>query len=558
MNYYDILLSKKLNGGGGGDITVESLSVTENGTYTAPSGKAYSPVTVEVEPPENSYQLKSITTPTSLATFEASAMPMPSLKVSVEAKQDLHGYDKPWVGGSGKNKLPLTVDGIKAANTNGTWSGNVYTYNGDTFTLITDADNNITAIKVSKSGTHTGTSYISFNLADFDFTQGTNYIVNGVDDGASTSTYRINVEGVGNFYNGDNAIAGDGATHKVRIQTSYNSTAVTTIIYPMIRLATESDATFAPYSNICPISGWDAAKVSDVGKNLFDKNNVNEINGYVSASNGTLEQGTSEHSIYLWLPKGTYAFQRIIPSTDATTKRFRVRRYDNVPQVGDVGDVVADYNDELTGTFTTNKDGYVLIFMFNGSSAWNARQEVFDSIQIEEGSTATTYEPYNGVTATIALGQTVYGGEVDVVNGTSGNKITYGFVDLGDLNYTRTTDVEEYVSFRATVSDKAQNYNYICSQYKTVEKSRAELENGDIGTYNTSNARNVICIRDDSKSSMTAEEFKSAMSGVQLVYELARPTTLATQPTPIKSLNGQNNLSVDCGEVLEGEYFIAL
>lgn len=34
--------------GGGSDITVEPLSVTENGIYTAPSGKAYSPVTVNV------------------------------------------------------------------------------------------------------------------------------------------------------------------------------------------------------------------------------------------------------------------------------------------------------------------------------------------------------------------------------------------------------------------------------------------------------------------------------------------------------------------------------
>ena len=32
----------------GGDITVESLSVTQNGTYTAPTGKAYSPVSVNV------------------------------------------------------------------------------------------------------------------------------------------------------------------------------------------------------------------------------------------------------------------------------------------------------------------------------------------------------------------------------------------------------------------------------------------------------------------------------------------------------------------------------
>ena len=33
---------------GGSDITVESLSVTQNGTYTAPTGKAYSPVSVNV------------------------------------------------------------------------------------------------------------------------------------------------------------------------------------------------------------------------------------------------------------------------------------------------------------------------------------------------------------------------------------------------------------------------------------------------------------------------------------------------------------------------------
>lgn len=39
-------------GGGGGDITVVSKSIDANGTYTAPSGKAYSPVIVDVP---NSY-----------------------------------------------------------------------------------------------------------------------------------------------------------------------------------------------------------------------------------------------------------------------------------------------------------------------------------------------------------------------------------------------------------------------------------------------------------------------------------------------------------------------
>lgn len=42
------LIGKQAGGGGGGGVTVEPLSVSENGTYTAASGKAYSPVTVDV------------------------------------------------------------------------------------------------------------------------------------------------------------------------------------------------------------------------------------------------------------------------------------------------------------------------------------------------------------------------------------------------------------------------------------------------------------------------------------------------------------------------------
>lgn len=49
MNLLDIAIAKKMSGGGGSEPTIEALSVTENGTYTAPSGvDGYSPVTVNV------------------------------------------------------------------------------------------------------------------------------------------------------------------------------------------------------------------------------------------------------------------------------------------------------------------------------------------------------------------------------------------------------------------------------------------------------------------------------------------------------------------------------
>jgi hypothetical protein len=51
MNFYDMLLAEKLSGSGGASV-IESLSVTENGEYVAPSGvDGYSPVTVNVPSP---------------------------------------------------------------------------------------------------------------------------------------------------------------------------------------------------------------------------------------------------------------------------------------------------------------------------------------------------------------------------------------------------------------------------------------------------------------------------------------------------------------------------
>ena len=45
---------------GGGNISVESLSVTQNGTYTAPTGKAYSPVSVNVSGGGGSVEAKDV------------------------------------------------------------------------------------------------------------------------------------------------------------------------------------------------------------------------------------------------------------------------------------------------------------------------------------------------------------------------------------------------------------------------------------------------------------------------------------------------------------------
>lgn len=96
MDYFDILLAKKLRGGGGGDITIKSLNVTQNGTYSE-EGVAYSPVKVNVPLPENAYLLKDIPhTPTAIATFSDGAnLPMPKLEVGIEPVQEGSGDPSP-------------------------------------------------------------------------------------------------------------------------------------------------------------------------------------------------------------------------------------------------------------------------------------------------------------------------------------------------------------------------------------------------------------------------------------------------------------------------------
>lgn len=47
LSWLDVIHSGAGQGSGSG-VTVESLNVTANGTYTATEGKAYSPVTVNV------------------------------------------------------------------------------------------------------------------------------------------------------------------------------------------------------------------------------------------------------------------------------------------------------------------------------------------------------------------------------------------------------------------------------------------------------------------------------------------------------------------------------
>ena len=139
--------------------TLTTLDVTENGTYTAPSGTAYDEVNVNVPLPQNAYLLKSVANlPRSIASFnDGEDMVMPSLKVAIEPVQEGSGDPSPTNVRpiSGWNVVNVGVVGSNLIDI--TSFTPTYTLNGITYTINTDGS-------VVANGTATGRSQVYWSI----------------------------------------------------------------------------------------------------------------------------------------------------------------------------------------------------------------------------------------------------------------------------------------------------------------------------------------------------------------------------------------------------------
>ena len=192
-----------------------------------------------------------------VAHFEdgANNIPIKRLTVNVEPIQDLHGYDSPWPAGGGKNKLPLQD----------------YTAisNGITYT-VTD-DGKVIANGTSSEGV---SAFYLYGNTGKSFPAG-NYILSGCPSGGGTNTYSIRQVTNGTYVGQD---SGNGRSLEIAQDDSIvfyiriaQDVSVSNLVFePMLRLASVTDATYAPYSNICPISGRTSATIYHSGADTSD------------------------------------------------------------------------------------------------------------------------------------------------------------------------------------------------------------------------------------------------------------------------------------------------
>jgi hypothetical protein len=227
-----------------------------------------------------------------------------ALTIDLLPIQDLHGYDSPWAGGVGKNKL----------QNNGTSK----TENGVTFTVNDDGS---VIIQTEEGGATNNTNLL---IKAFTGIDGTKYTINGIPRGLSSINMTAGNLGATDTGSGASFTYDSTKTDKnVRIWCLTGFTATTPItVKPMIRLSSVSDGTFAPYENICPISGRNSVTLTVNGDDTeitFEDTvyggNSNVLEGGTSSTYGYIASYDSEELPGVWISdRDAYA-----AGTDPTT-----------------------------------------------------------------------------------------------------------------------------------------------------------------------------------------------------------------------------------------------
>lgn len=210
---------------------------------------------------------------------------------------------KDTVGWVGKNKLPLTLDLLKTLNTNGTWSGNVYSYQGIAYTVSIDSYGYITEIDVH--GTATAESALKLFVGTCaEMYRYNGQILSGVV-GAAASTYRQLIylaESPYTYYASQrddevvvNNIPNTSSPIQYRFVVDSGISVSHAKFKPMIRDASITDSTYEPYHPSVEDSKFDRAEQRVLGaKNWYSSNN-----GRIVTENGaTYELSSTGVRVY--------------------------------------------------------------------------------------------------------------------------------------------------------------------------------------------------------------------------------------------------------------------
>lgn len=462
--------------------------------------------------------------------------------VKIEPVQDLHGQSAPYVGGAGKNLLETpdlnTTHGDVSIVSNKDDAGNVLSI---TFTGTTSVSANNRVLKnglVLPAGTYkvtnkllAGTAAANKPLLVVDIPNATSIRVTPNQTADLTLSEETTLGNI--YYNfGDDA----------GLTTNYTAQA-------MICSASASEPTvFAPWSNICPITGHTEASVQRDGVNLFNPLRACTISNYwndniltkpnanvVINADGSFTSSETGHwciysKFYFKKNKTYYLSTNCIkdnnPNTylgvcDSTGKNVKLAYHGT--------GITLDYD----------LDGYYVVYY---EANWTTG--TFKNMVTLEQADIADYVPYAGKTYTIVFkdGQgntvTLYGAEGNVNTGAF--TVKKQIVDISTLSFQLSADnrwitTAEY-GFKHVANDVVTES--ITDSFKAFSANDLYNDTTAIG-FSINNNGNFAIRNGSTVDTPTGD----------LCYDLATPISLQLDPTKIQLLQGTNIIFCSTGDI---------
>ena len=317
-------------------------------------------------------------------------------------------------------------------------------------------------------------------------------------------------------------------------------------------------------ANIRPITGHTSCKLYRHGKNFLkypyymDSRTINGVTFTVNSDGSVTANGTctaDNTSFYLarysgnaddglYLPVGKYTLSGCPAGGSHSTYRLACSGNAYGLDAYDIG----------SGTTGTTKEARartsVSIQIMKAGVTLN---NVVFKPQIELGAEATAYEPCQGSTFTLDLGQTVYGGSLDWSTGVltvdrllhtlDGTEDWKTKTDSGCADGLYYYQCEFAVDYDPKNTSAGISSHYLYNTSKTAPGFWVERR-----AWKKLGVR-IVCAYEtpDELAAFLAEQY-AAGTPVQVCYQLATPITVQLTPTEILALSGQNTLYSDTGD----------
>ena len=570
---YDAGLNKAFN-----PVTVQlplsSKTITANGTYTAEDEDlaGYSEVTVDVD----GYQIKSLSnTPTSIATItDGTALPMPSLKVGIEAVQSgsgtpssdnirhINGFNKiniansklvatygskelcktitfPWADGNNNYDMEMNVCMYEKATLHDSSEINVATLESNyvlPFDCVYDEPEAIVALDENQT-LSAGDYY--FKIANDSWGNNNGKYVCFTLASDLEPPYQIRKKSGAYDAAIENCTLGIYTSGADRTGTTLAFTVETTQPSSGTDLGQTDGTGYCNYWH-CVVLGYNRWKCSAIRQFL---------NSDATAGNWWTQQhkwdvmpayATSKNGFLYGL---SASVKEHIKETKVVTARNTVFNSGDTPLGG---------NDET----------YDKVFLIS------LEQSYINPQATGEGRAWEYYQQLNGTSTKYAQ----YGTYADLIKYDIGAKTTArsrwlrsafrgnacsmwyvyasGYVYSGNATYGHRVAPCLRIGIDNTQITLDDTYYGASLDVITGKLTKTW---GHIASYNgESLPSRWISDRD------VYVEGTTPTTGAEVIYELATPTTTQLTPTQISTINGTNNIFADCGEILEGSYFAEL